>query len=72
VNLLGSSRSSNGERPPFTSRVILTDGGVYDNLGLETAWKRYDTVLVSDAGGKTQAEEEPHKGRPDSHAYTAS
>jgi NTE family protein len=47
------------QRPPFTSRVILTDGGVYDNLGLETAWKRYQTVLVSDAGGKTQAEEEP-------------
>jgi NTE family protein len=47
------------QRPPFTRRVILTDGGVYDNLGLETVWKRYQTVLVSDAGGKTQAEEEP-------------
>jgi NTE family protein len=47
------------QRQPFTSRVILTDGGVYDNLGLETAWKRYQTVLVSDAGGKIQAEEEP-------------
>lgn len=44
---------------PFTSRVILTDGGVYDNLGLETAWKRYKTVLVSDAGGHIGAEEEP-------------
>jgi NTE family protein len=29
----------------------LTDGGVYDNLGLETAWKGYQTLLVSDAGG---------------------
>jgi NTE family protein len=47
------------QRPPYTSRVILTDGGVYDNLGLETAWKRHQTVFVSDAGGKTQAEEEP-------------
>src|SRR5215813_1026710 len=47
------------QRPPFTTKVILSDGGVYDNLGLETAWKRYDTVLVSDAGGKMQAEEEP-------------
>jgi NTE family protein len=37
--------------------VILTDGGVYDNLGLETAWKRYTTVLVSDGGGKLGAEE---------------
>jgi NTE family protein len=39
--------------------VVLTDGGVYDNLGLETAWKRYKTVLVSDGGGKMSPEEEP-------------
>ena len=36
---------------PYTSDVFLTDGGVYDNLGLETAWKRYTTILVSDGGG---------------------
>jgi NTE family protein len=47
------------QRPPYTSKVILSDGGVYDNLGLETVWKRYRTVLVSDGGGKLQAEEEP-------------
>jgi NTE family protein len=47
------------QRKPFTTRVFLTDGGVYDNLGLETAWKRYETVLVSDGGGKLQPEEEP-------------
>jgi len=47
------------QREPFTSRVVLSDGGVYDNLGLETVWKRYKTVLVSDGGGKTQPEEEP-------------
>lgn len=47
------------QREPYTKRVLLTDGGVYDNLGLETAWKRYQTILVSDAGGKTQPEEEP-------------
>lgn len=45
--------------PPYTTRVILTDGGVYDNLGLETAWKRYDTILVSDGGGKMGADPEP-------------
>jgi len=39
---------------PYTTRVMLTDGGVYDNLGLETAWKRYQTILVSDAGGQMQ------------------
>jgi NTE family protein len=47
-------------RPPFTTDLVLTDGGVYDNLGLETAWKRYDTILVSDGGGRLAAEEEPH------------
>jgi NTE family protein len=44
---------------PYTTAVMLTDGGVYDNLGLETVWKRYRTVLVSDAGGKLQPDPEP-------------
>ena len=53
----GSGRSL--QRPPYTTRVHLTDGGVYDNLGLETAWKRYSTVLVSDGGGKMRPLEKP-------------
>jgi NTE family protein len=36
---------------------VLSDGGVYDNLGLETAWKRYTTILVSDGGGHFTAKE---------------
>jgi NTE family protein len=56
------------QREPFTSHVVLTDGGIYDNLGLETAWKRFQTILVSDAGGKTQPEEEPHHD-PIRHSY---
>jgi NTE family protein len=47
------------QRKPFTTHVFLTDGGVYDNLGLETAWKRYQTVLVSDGGGKLRPDAEP-------------
>ncbi len=38
---------------------LLTDGGVYDNLGIETAWKRHRTVLVSDAGGRLAADADP-------------
>ena len=38
----------------YRRRPMLTDGGVYDNLGLETAWKEYETVLVSDGGGQYQ------------------
>jgi NTE family protein len=36
---------------PYTSSPVLSDGGVYDNLGLEQPWKRCRTVLISDAGG---------------------
>ncbi len=36
----------------FRSNVLLTDGGVYDNLGIEPAWKHFQTVLVSDGGKK--------------------
>jgi NTE family protein len=36
--------------PEYSQTLYLSDGGVYDNLGLETVWNRYDTVLVSDAG----------------------
>jgi NTE family protein len=45
---------ANRQLPPFTTRVLLTDGGVYDNLGLETAWKKYQTILVSDACAQNQ------------------
>lgn len=37
-------------REPFISTAILSDGGVYDNLGLERIWKRCRTILVSNAG----------------------
>ena len=46
-------------RPPYTQQAVLSDGGVYDNLGLETIFKRYTTLLVSDAGQKIAPEEDP-------------
>jgi NTE family protein len=48
------------QRPPFTEEVFLTDGGVYDNLGLETAWKQFETILVSDGGASLVPDPEPH------------
>jgi NTE family protein len=45
--------------PPYTTHVVLTDGGVYDNLGLETVWKKYETVFVSDGGGHVGPDEDP-------------
>ena len=49
------------QHEPFTTRVVLTDGGVYDNLGLETAWKRYRTILVADGGGQMAADPRPSR-----------
>ena len=46
---------------PYTTEMVLTDGGVYDNLGLETVWKNYRTVLVSDGGGKIDSEGTPKR-----------
>lgn len=43
----------------YRRRPVLTDGGVYDNLGLETAWKAYRTVLVSDGGGQMADDPRP-------------
>ncbi len=47
------------QRPPYTTKVVLSDGGVYDNLGLEPVFKHYDTVLVSDGGQKIAPEPDP-------------
>lgn len=46
-------------RPSFRDDVQLSDGGVYDNLGLETAWKRCAQLLISDAGGRMAADDDP-------------
>ena len=42
---------------PLRERLVLCDGGLYDNMGLEAIWKaekgsadHFDTVLVCDAG----------------------
>ena len=57
----------NGEDPPppgvtypdFRQQIVLSDGGVYDNLGLETAWKVCTTILVSDGGAPLTMQANP-------------
>jgi NTE family protein len=39
-------------RRDLKARVSLTDGGVFDNHGIEPVWRRCHTVLFSDAGGE--------------------
>ncbi|MHB0969721.1 MAG: patatin-like phospholipase family protein [Thermoanaerobaculia bacterium] len=38
------------KRDECIRNLRLTDGGNYDNMGLEPVWKRHEVVLVSDGG----------------------
>lgn len=40
-------------------RIVLADGGVYDNMGLESLVDNVDIVLVSDAGAPFGIDEKP-------------
>lgn len=46
------------DREDFRRRMVLTDGGVYDNMGLQ-ALDRCSTVLVCDAGAPFEAQPNP-------------
>lgn len=46
-------------REPYIKTAVLTDGGVYDNLGTETVWKRCRNILVSNAGKPFGFEDDP-------------
>lgn len=46
---------------PYTSRAVLTDGGVYDNLGLDAVWRRFRHILVSDASAVLPPEPSPNR-----------
>ncbi|MBL8227631.1 MAG: patatin-like phospholipase family protein [Bryobacterales bacterium] len=46
-------------RDEMRKKAHLTDGGVYDNMGLEPVWKKHDFVFCSDAGAPFGLEGEP-------------
>lgn len=51
VDPWGMNRPLSGKRITVTlQRILLTDGGVYDNLGVEPVWQRFRALLSSDAG----------------------
>jgi NTE family protein len=58
-NPVKRTKGADLHRPPFTEEAVLSDGGVYDNLGLERVWKRCRTILVSNAGRTV-----PELGKP--------
>jgi NTE family protein len=54
--LKGGAAPRDAQREACLSDFRLTDGGDYDNMGLEPVWKTHAVVLVSDAGGLFTAE----------------
>lgn len=62
LSLAGERYEEGSGDPAFAEyrrEAVLSDGGVYDNLGLETAWKRFKTVLVSDGGAALKSQSHP-------------
>lgn len=45
----------------MASKLYLTDGGVYDNLGVESALRHQKTLLVSDGGGMKENQVHPKR-----------
>jgi NTE family protein len=50
ATLTGGKAPPGPERDACLSDLRLTDGGNYDNMGLEPVWKDHAVVLVSDGG----------------------
>jgi NTE family protein len=49
------------DRAELVAQIDLSDGGVYDNLGVEPVWRDHEVVLVSDAAPSFKPD--PHVGR---------
>lgn len=54
----GGSYPKGPRRDTLVGGMRLTDGGDYDNLGLEPVWKNHSTVLVSDGGAPLDTSED--------------
>ncbi|MDR3748040.1 MAG: patatin-like phospholipase family protein [Acidobacteriota bacterium] len=47
---LTGGQDTGPNRDKYIREITFSDGGVYDNLGLEPIWKNQETVLSSDGG----------------------
>ncbi len=54
--------ATNKDRDAYVRQLVLSDGGVYDNMGLEPVWKSFATIFVSDGGKPFQFAKD--KGAP--------
>jgi NTE family protein len=57
---LHNGKASGPARDALVQNLTLTDGGVYDNMGLEPVWKRSAVVLVSDGGAVFDYQADPN------------
>lgn len=61
---LDPARFADGKPIPnidkLRQEVVLGDGGIYDNMGLESLVDNVDIVLVSDSGAPMEIDEDPH------------
>ncbi len=60
ANLVGGKAATRKEYANCIANLRLTDGGCYDNLGLEPIWKSHAVVLCSDGGGTFDFEADKH------------
>lgn len=56
-----TSQKRRGAATDNRDLILLTDGGVYDNLGLEPIWSSLTTVLLSDAGKPFDSSDKCHQ-----------
>jgi NTE family protein len=56
ADLLFDGKYAKPDRAALVGGVLLSDGGVYDNMGLEPVWKDHRVVLVSDGGATFEGE----------------
>jgi NTE family protein len=60
----GGALAGDPRHRDLARRVVLTDGGVYDNLGLEPIWKSHAIVLCSDGGKPFELALDPGESPP--------
>lgn len=60
ADLTAGKATAKGRYAHVISRLKLTDGGVYDNMGLEPVWKSHADLLISDGGGTFKFEPDDH------------
>jgi NTE family protein len=58
VRFVGGRYPAGRRRDGLVRGMRLTDGGDYDNLGLEPVWKSHQVVLVSDGGAPFDVSED--------------